>query len=169
MNKTTYLIIGFSLFLYQTISSQISRDSELFKELKEMDNLVFQKGFNECDLSKLEDIIHDEFEFYHDKSGYQEGKTNFIETFKENICSNSDFKPIRFPVEESIEVFSLNKNGVLYGAIQKGEHLFYIKEPDKKMYLTSSAKFTHIWILVEGNWKLSKVLSYDHKTPDQRE
>ena len=35
-------------------------------------------------------------------------------------------------------------------------------EEGKKERLDGLAKFTHVWILSNGNWKLSRVLSYDH-------
>jgi hypothetical protein len=33
----------------------------------------------------------------------------------------------------------------------------------KDLYQTGSAKFTHVWILEDGNWKLKTVLSYYHQ------
>ncbi len=35
----------------------------------------------------------------------------------------------------------------------------------KPEYLTSTAKFTLIWLLENGKWKLSRCLSYDHQKP----
>jgi hypothetical protein len=52
------------------------------------------------------------------------------------------------------------KNGELYAAILKGEHNFYAKEPnDKPEYFTSSAKYSILWILVDGKWKMSRIYS----------
>ncbi|MCH5716729.1 hypothetical protein [Niabella hibiscisoli] len=52
-------------------------------------------------------------------------------------------------------------NGVLYGAIQEGVHLFYIKESNT-WKPTGTAAFTHFWLIDNGHWKLKRVLSYDH-------
>ncbi|MEQ8523163.1 hypothetical protein [Gracilimonas sp.] len=60
----------------------------------------------------------------------------------------------------------MKDNGELYGAIQRGEHEFYILEPGKEMYKTGFARFTHLWLLEDGEWILKRVLSYDHKDPD---
>lgn len=146
--------------------SQVSRDSELFLKLKEMDSLLFDEGFNKCNLTALNDIVSDDLEFYHDQSGQSNSKEQFLKTIKENICASPDMKPIRKLEPKSLEVFPLYNNGELYGAIQKGEHNFYMKEPGKEMYFTSTAKFTHVWLLNDGHWVLKRVLSYDHKTPE---
>jgi hypothetical protein len=136
---------------------------KLFTELKQKDSLVFNLGFNECDTAQLRALISDDFEFYHDQSGLLDSKENFIRNIP-NLC-NMNYKPTRVLVDGSMEVFPLYSNGDLYGAIQKGVHEFYGEEPGKPKYLTSTAKFTHVWILENGEWKLKRVLSYDHKSP----
>ena len=73
------------------------------------------------------------------------------------------YKPRRELVEGSLKVYLLKNNGVLYGAVQMGIHKFYAIEKDKPEYLTSTAKFTHLWKLENGEWKLSRVISYDHQ------
>ncbi|TPN82905.1 serine hydrolase [Aquimarina algicola] len=163
--KHLRLILFTALSIFSIgINGQVSKESKIFQELKKADSLFFQKGFNNCNLEVLEHYLPSDFEFYHDENGMQ-NKEQFIKGFKESICSNPDRKPIRKIVEESVEVFRLKNNGETYGAIQKGVHLFYIKEPDKALYLTNIAKFTSIWRLKEGQWKLTRVLSYDHKEP----
>ena len=136
---------------------------ELFLELKQKDSLVFNLGFNECDTAQLRVLISDDFEFYHDQSGLLDSKENFIRNIP-NLC-NVNYKPTRVLVDGSMEVFPLYSNGELYGAIQKGVHEFYGEEPGKPKYLTSTAKFTHVWMLGNGEWKLKRVLSYDHQSP----
>ena len=127
-----------------------------------MDSLVFQEGFNKCKLTSLEKTIAEGFEFYHDVGGIQE-KANFMVNMKNNICSSPERKPIRRLVKGSIEVFPLYNQGELYGAIQNGDHEFWIQEPDKELYQTGEAKFSTTWLLLEGNWVMKNVLSFDHK------
>ncbi|MBL4706380.1 MAG: beta-lactamase family protein, partial [Flavobacteriales bacterium] len=74
-------------------------------------------------------------------------------------------KPIRKLVNGSMEVFSLYNEGKLYGAIQNATHEFYIKEPEKELYKTNIAIFTHLWLLDGNIWKLKRSLSYDHQIP----
>ena len=69
-------------------------------------------------------------------------------------------------VDESLEVFPLRDNGVLYGAIQRGIHRFFATEEGEPERETSVARFTHLWLLVDGEWKLKRVLSFDHRSPE---
>ena len=114
----------------------------------------------------MKGFISDDLEFYHDQGGLTTNKEDFLNAVKNNICSKPEMKPIRKIVQGSLEVFPLYENGKLYGAIQKGVHDFYIREPSKELYKTSSAKFTHVWILNNNEWILKRVLSYDHKNPE---
>jgi len=66
---------------------------------------------------------------------------------------------------ESLEVYPLYNNEVLYGAIQEGTHEFYEQYKGEEPRKTSEAKFTHVWILENNQWKLRRVLSYDHQPP----
>lgn len=141
---------------------QVSAESELFISLKAQDSIFFERGFNQCDLEYLESVVADDLRFYHDQSGVQDRKV-FFENTKKYICGSSDQKPIRKVEESSLVVYPLYQNGNLYGAIQHGEHHFYIREKGKEDVYTSSAKFTHVWLLENEVWKLSEVLSYDHR------
>lgn len=147
-----------------SLQAQIDKNSPLFLELKKQDSIFFERGFNQCDLAYLEKSTDHDLKFYHDKGGFQDKKT-FLERTKQNICSNPDQKPIRKVIENSLEVFPLYDNGNLYGAIQSGEHQFYIREKNKEDLLGGEAKFTTVWIKKEGNWIMSEVLSYDHHEP----
>jgi hypothetical protein len=163
-SKVLLFIILITATCIQPIRAQVEKSSELFKTLAEKDSLLFNQGFNRCNYMVLENIISTDLEFYHDVSGVQ-NRTDFFKATRENICSDPKRKPIRKLVSGSLTVFPLKNMGQVYGAIQKGTHRFYIKEPNKDLYLTSTAKFTHVWILVEDTWKLKTVLSYDHQGP----
>lgn len=146
------------------VRGQVAENSELFLTLKKQDSIFFERSFNLCDLEYLNKAIHKDLIFFHDQSGIQ-NRSDFIENTKKNICSNPNQKPIRKVDEKSLEVFPLYNNGKLYGAIQSGIHDFYIREPNKEDAHTSRAKFTHVWLLENGNWLLKEVLSFDHNSP----
>ena len=159
--KTLFLI-----FTINSTSAQVSIETDLYKDLKARDSLLFDLGFNECKIDEFEGFVSDDLEFYHDQGGLTTNKENFLRAVRNNICSNAAMKPIRKLVPGSLQVFPLYGNGKLYGAIQKGIHDFYIKEPNREIYKTSSAKFTHVWMMKDKEWVLKRVLSYDHKNPE---
>jgi len=146
------------------VNGQIEKDSELFIDLEKQDSTFFERGFNRCDLEYSGKIIHKDLLFFHDQSGIQ-NRDDFFENTKKYICANPGQKPVRKVNKSSLEVFPLYDNGKLYGAIQKGIHDFYIREDGKEDVHTSRAKFTHVWLLENGDWFLKEVLSYDHSDP----
>lgn len=155
----------FSIIILKSVVlfSQVEKSSELFKTLKAKDSLLFNVGFNTCDISQFENLVSDNFEFYHDTAGITNTKADFVAMFRDGLCKMS-YKAIRKLDHKSLKTYALKKNGVLYGAIQKGIHRFYAQEPDKPEYFTSIAKFTNVWVLENDIWKLSRSLSYDHQT-----
>jgi len=161
MKKRLIILIAISTIIIPGFA-QVETDSELFIALKKMDVQIFDKGFNECDTVATRDAIHEDFEFYHDTGGIDSSKEAFMRTYIQNICGNPEGKPIRGLVEKSLQVFPLYSSGTLYGAIQMGEHKFYIREANGDLRYTTRSKFTHLWILVGEDWKLKRVLSYDH-------
>lgn len=160
-----FICIGiFGIFMGTVFSQDSGNDPQkLFEELKERDSLVFNLGFNNCDTVQFRNLLSDDFEFYHDQNGLLESKEMFIQNIP-NLCK-MNYKAVRVLVDNSLEVFPLFSNGKIYGAIQTGVHEFYGEENDKPRYLTSTAKFTHVWIIEGGDWKLKRILSYDHVIP----
>jgi len=154
------------LFITILVNAQVEKSSKLYKTIKEKDSLLFNIGFNNCDIIQFKELVSDNFEFYHDQAGITKSKAEFIQSIENGLCK-LDYKPKRLIDEKSLDIFPLNNNGVLYGAIQTGTHSFYAIEKNKEEYLTSVAKYTHLWILENGNWKLSKGLSYNHKDVDK--
>ncbi|MCD0455659.1 class A beta-lactamase-related serine hydrolase [Chryseobacterium sp. LC2016-27] len=166
MPKKFKISIFILYFFFGNVNAQIDKNSPLFLELKKQDSLFFERGFNNCDLAYLERSVDENLKFYHDNGGFQDKKL-FLERTKQNICSNPNQKPIRKVIENSLEVFPLYNNGELYGAIQSGEHQFFIREKNKEDVLGGQAKFTTVWTKKDSNWTMSDILSYDHGDPGQ--
>lgn len=75
--------------LFSNISNaQVSKKNELYQILKAKDSLFFEVGFNTCNLAVFEELLPEEFEFYHDKDGVIYSREVFISNFKKNICSS---------------------------------------------------------------------------------
>ncbi len=142
--------------------AQVNTSSTLYKTLKKQDSLLFDVGFNTCSIPAFETLVSDNFEFYHDQAGMMLSKAAFINSVKNNVCG-LNYKASRVLEPGSMQVYPLQKNGVLYGAIQTGIHRFYALEPGKPLYFTSRAKFSNVWKLENGEWRLFRSLSYDHQ------
>lgn len=154
------------LFCFLTISwfssAQVNKNSPLYKTILEKDSLLFNIGFNTCDISQFDALLSENFEFYHDKSGISDRK-KFLSDLKNGLCKSPEtYQSRRELIPEKTQVFPLYENGELYGAIQYGEHRFYEKMEGKAEQYASTAKFTHVWIIENGKWKLKSGLSYDH-------
>lgn len=161
MKKLTLIL--FILLPFLSTSAQENPQSALHLQIIKMDSLLFNEGFNNCDFKILEEILSPDLEFYHDKGGIQ-NKKEFIDASRSNICNSPNGKISRKAVPGSIQVFPMEKNGVLYGALQTGTHEFFIQPPGEKTQKTGVAKFTCLWLLNDKKqWLLKRVFSYDHK------
>src|SRR5262249_35485094 len=71
-------------------------------------------------------------------------------------------------IKGSMQVYPINN----YGAVQLGDHRFYVTENARladgqgKEVLSGVAKFIHVWKYENGEWRISRVFSYDHNAPD---
>ncbi len=169
------ILIGILLFQMQTGFAQEQKNSELYKTIMSKDSLLFAIGFNTCDISQFENLFSDDLEFYHDKDGLS-NKAEFLNSFKNGLCGSQEtYRSRRELVAGSTQIYPLYKKGVLYAAIQTGIHQFYETtatkgEPllKKNEKLVGRAKFTHLWVLENNNWKLKRCLSYDHSAVNSK-
>ncbi len=153
---TLWLVV---LLTTSLLNAQVEKNSELYKTIISKDSLLFEIGFNTCDVKQFEILLSDNLKFYHDKDGISD-KTKFLTDLKNGICNNQANRQVkRFLVKESIQIFPLYKNGVLYAAVQNGEHMF----SEKRESQAGIAKFTNVWQLENGNWKLATSFSFDHQ------
>ncbi|KGL62945.1 nuclear transport factor 2 family protein [Polaribacter sp. Hel1_85] len=161
-NSFVFKVIVFIAMLFYNfvLNAQVDKNSDLYKTLKSNDSVIFERTFNLCEVEKLDAIIADNFEFYHDLGGIQ-NREGFIKAIKDGLCSKPGNNK-RQLVVGSLEVHQLKNNGVLYGAIQKGKHTFLQKQ-NSEFKTVGIADFTHLWILEKNQWKLKRVLSYNHK------
>lgn len=154
----------FMLLLGARSQAQVVKNSELYKTILAKDSLLFEVGFNTCNIKQFENLLSDSLKFYHDKDGISD-KTKFISDFKKGICNNLENRQVkRVLIKESTEIFPLYKNGMLYGAVQNGSHLFSEKQETQ----AGIAKFTNVWQLENGAWKLTSSFSFDHQAHENK-
>jgi hypothetical protein len=134
-----------------TTNSTTSQD--LYKEIAHMDSMLFN-AFNSRDIEKTKTFFSTDVEFFHDKAGLAD-YTKTIENTKVLFERNDGLK--RQLVAGSMEVYPIPG----YGAIQTGMHRFCHVENGKDD--CGTFKFVHIWQKKDNVWKLTRVISYDHK------
>jgi ketosteroid isomerase-like protein len=117
-----------------------------------MDSLVFN-AYNKQDLATFKSLFTDDLEWFQDNGGLIPAKIIF-----ENIEANfkKEFKLTRQLVAGSLEVHPIKD----YGAIEIGTHRFRHMENGKEEIATF--KFLMIWKRMGDNWKIARVVSYDH-------
>jgi CubicO group peptidase (beta-lactamase class C family) len=160
------IIIGliFTIIFSANSKAQVEKNSDLYKSILSKDSLLFDIGFNTCDIKQFENLLSDNLKFYHDKDGVSD-KTKFLIDLKNGICNNQENRQVkRFLVKESTEIFPLYKNGILYGAVQNGEHIF----SEKRESEAGIAKFTNVWQLENGEWRLATSFSFDHQAHENK-
>jgi hypothetical protein len=148
-----------ALFLLLCFAAQAQNhpQEDLFKKIQSLDSIMFTVVYK-CDAQKIESFFTEDLEFYHDKGGLTKSRAAFMDTQKKNFCGDRPFYLRREPVSGTMKVFAMDN----YGAVQTGEHVFYIKGADGKEILDGQAKYTHLWKFEEGEWRIARAISYDH-------
>ena len=137
----------------QAQEKKVAPTSEaLYHEIEQMDQILFD-AFNKKDFAKFKSLFTEDLEWFQDNGGllsYETVFTNF-----ENMFQNEN-KLTRKLVPGSLEVHPVKD----YGAIQIGIHEFRHLENGKEE--TGTFKFLMIWKKKDNQWKISRVVSYDH-------
>jgi hypothetical protein len=157
--RKTLAVVVMSCFINGLIAQE--QNEQLSRTISQLDSL-FWEAYNSCDISKSETFFATDVEFYHDKSGMTLGAQTVNNNLKNNLCSNPDFRLRREAVKGTVHVFPMHNNGKIYGAIITGEHLFFVKEKGRNERADGHASFTHLWMLKDNVWKMSRILSYNH-------
>jgi len=159
MTEQSILKLLFLFILGQNGWAQHQNNDDLTKTILSKDSLLFDVGFNHCEIKQFEALLSENLKFYHDKDGISD-KAKFLYDLKNGLCKDPATRQVkRFLIKESTEIFPLYKDGILYGAVQNGAHMF----SEKRESQAGIARFTNFWQLEKGEWKLTTSLSFDHQ------
>ena len=155
--KIQYLLhLILALAFFNTATAQEKKvaptSAELYKEIEQMDEIMFE-AFNKKDFEKFKSLFTEDLEWLQDNGGllsYETVFTNFSNMFK------NENKLIRKLVKGTLEVHPIKD----YGAIEIGVHEFRHMENGKEEIGTF--KFVMIWKKKDNQWKIARVISYDH-------
>jgi ketosteroid isomerase-like protein len=131
----------------------IKSQEELDKVIASLDTALFD-SYNRCDLVAFATFFADDVEFYHDQGGVTLGKADLTDSVKKNICG----KVTRELVSGTLQVYHMKG----YGAVEMGVHRFHHPGHDDTEPV-GEGKFIHLWQYKGGAWKITRVISYDHR------
>lgn len=154
-----FLLAVFSFLISISTFSQtkqtnkiVSPENTLYYTIAGLDSALFT-AYNSKNLALMKTYFTKDLEWYQDNGGL----IHFDKVF-ENFQSifNRDYTLKRSLIKESLEVHPIQG----YGAIEIGMHQFSHIENGKLE--VGTFKFLMIWKNENGNWKIARVISYDH-------
>jgi hypothetical protein len=158
MKKIITLLLVLALLGFTTTNAQTPTSAKppvsqaLYNQIAQLDSLLFA-AYNNQDIATMKKFFSTDLEWYQDNGGliyYDQVFKNF-----ESILQR-DSKISRTLVKGSLSVFAIKD----YGAVQTGEHRFCHIENGKDD--CGIFKFIMLWQQKEGEWKITRVISYDH-------
>lgn len=125
------------------------------------DAALFNTMFNRCDPAALSDLVTADIEFYHDKGGAMIGRDAFLADYSRGCEARKApdaWRSRRELVAGSARVFPIP--GV--GAVEEGVHVFYERQGDGPETLVGRARFSILWRLEGGEYRMARTFSIDH-------
>ena len=165
--RNTIFITLLTLYVFITAGAGINKPAvipakeersvgeSLYDTIVHMDSVMFD-AFNAHNLEKLKATFSEDLEFYHDKDGLA-GYTKTMENFKRIFEDKKLVTLKREMVKGSLEVYPIYD----YGAVEICRHRFCHLENGKND--CGIFKNIMIWHRKDGQWKVSRVISYDHR------
>ena len=136
----------------QTEKKVAVTEKKLFDNVAKLDSALFA-AYNSKNIDLMKTYFTNDLEWYQDNGGLIDFEKVFS-NFKSIFDRDYDLK--RNLIKESLEVHPIEG----YGAIEIGKHQF--KHIENGKLEVGTFKFLMIWKNDNGNWKISRVVSYDH-------
>lgn len=133
-------------------------DGALYAELVRMDSVFFDALFARCDADRANAMVTDDVEFYDDRTGLTTGD-EVREGFRRiagNCPAGNGVR--RILLADSVEVYPIDG----FGAMQRGVHHFV----ERGASTSTIARFVVLWTNVDGEWKMARIMSVDHRIVD---
>lgn len=150
------IIIAMLTALATTTAAAATATDPLTTTITALDAGVFD-AFNHCDqpgqLQRHADYFDEGVEFYHDTGGVTWNRRDMIANTGRNVCG----KFRRQLVPGSLKVYPIKD----YGAIEQGVHTFCQIDSGK---CEGMADFVIVWHQDGEHWRITRVLSYGHRS-----
>lgn len=131
---------------------KIQNQQDLDRAGTALDAALFD-AYNKCELDKFSALIDENVEFFHDQAGVTLGRAALTDSVKQNICG----KVTRELVPGTLKVYHMKG----YGLLELGVHRFHHPGHDDTEGV-GEGQFVHLWHYMDGVWKVTRVMSYDH-------
>lgn len=154
MNK---VLVAACLLAASTAASADAKDparAQLEAEITAADARLFG-ALNNRDIGPMKAGFSPRLEFYHDRGGLSDYAGN-IAVFEQNFKAPGRLRREAMP--ETVEIFPAGPNH----AMHIGQHRFCNKPSAMEPEGCSVYRFSMVWERDGGQWKLLRVLSYDH-------
>lgn len=166
--KRSFKLTLLTILLAGTALTSFSQQSgELYDIIFRMDSLLISVAQRDCDLETYRSFLSEDFEFFHDKAGFTASKDDEMDDMA-IFCGEEQRtrQPLRRElIKSSLKVYPMDN----YGALEFCDHLFYLQINDGTEKLIGSGKMTALWKLIDGKWKLTRIISYDHQPLAEKE
>ena len=147
---------------FATPTAPMPEGAELRTSIAARDAELFELFFQGCDPARLRPMLADDLEFYHDKGGFVFRNAEAMVSDYAKQCAERA-KPDSWRSRRELVTSTLIVDpGPGYGAMEAGDHLFYERKGDGPEKLVGKARFSMVWKWQDGQWKLSRILSYGH-------
>jgi hypothetical protein len=134
------------------IQKIVVQDKVLYNKIKSLDSVLFN-AYNQQDLTKMRSYFTKELEWYEDNGGLLNYET-VIAKFQA-IFNKRDKISIEL-IKETLEVHPIKD----FGAVENAQYRF--KHLENGKIKEGIFKFLIIWKNDRGNWKITRVVSFDH-------
>lgn len=144
-----------------SFSGVAQQSGSLYEEIAKMDSLMISTAQRDCNLDAYESFLSEDFEFFHDKGGFTESKEKEMADMA-IFCGEEQRsrQPLRRQlIKSSLKVYPMDN----YGALEFCDHLFYLQINDGTEKLIGSGKMTALWKRENNEWKVTRIISYDHQ------
>ncbi len=123
---------------------------------------LFDVIFDRCVAGDLPGMITADFEFHHDQWGtIADSRDRFVDKIHGNClrrASGEDPVVRRERVPGTLTVYPIGDDG----ALETGVHRFHEIAKDGRLTLVGIARYSHLWKREDGEWRVSRIFSYDH-------
>lgn len=129
--------------------------------IAERDAELFDVMFNRCEPEVLADLVTEDMEFYHDLGGAMIGRDAFVADYARSCTARlapEAWRSRRVLTPGSFRVYPVPG----YGAVAEGAHTFHERRGDGPETPVGRARFSVLWKLDDGQWRMARVFSIDH-------